>query len=453
MGSLSFDDHRTHTDTVVNAVLNAADPRQHTARALRDFKPLPDSVRLVAFGKASVAMTIGAADVLGDRIRFGIALAPPTLAFRPEAWPAPVGLMPADHPLPSERNFEAARVIEYIARDCAISARAGQGETLVALVSGGGSAHLSAPAGDVTVEDLRRITLALQTAGANIQEINTLRRHCETLKGGRLAALANPAPVLGFILSDVVGDEPAAIASGPLSADPTSFDDALRVLDKFKLRNSVPRVTAYLEDHRDDPKAETIKPGDALLASTQTRVIASNRAAVKAAEEAVRTVGFRTILCREKVTGEARDVGKALARQAIDIKKQSAARADGAPQLPAAIILGGETTVTVKGKGVGGRNQELALAAAIELDGHPDIALLTFSTDGVDGPTDAAGVLISGATCTHTHLLGLNARAALDDNDSHTFFARLEAGGHPVTLYRTGPTGTNVNDIAVALIY
>ncbi len=464
---LSFDDHRTHADTVVATVLAAADPRRHVAAALREIKPLPDTVRLVAFGKASVAMVQGAADMLGERIRFGIAAAPASLAFRPDFWPGAVGLMPADHPLPTERNVEVARAIEYVARDCGRSAREGSvagmagAETLLVLISGGGSAHLAMPAGDVTIEDLRRLTGAMNAAGATIAELNTVRRHCETLKGGLLAALAHPAAVIGLILSDVVGDDPASIASGPVSADASTFTDALLVLDKYKLRNTLPRVAAYIEDHRgggDVPDAaETIKKGDPRLAGVLTRIVASNKQAVKAAEEALRTMGFATVLVREGVQGEARDVGKALARQAMGLKPGGGGGEHGLPlpPLPAAIILGGETTVAVKGSGVGGRNQELALAAAIELDGHPDIAVLTFSTDGQDGPppSDAAGVLVSGSTLTHTHMLGLDARAALADNDSHTFFARLEAGGHPVTLYRTGPTGTNVNDIAVAVVY
>ena len=473
----SFDDHRTHADTVVAAVIAAADPRRHVAAALRDIKPLPESVRLVAFGKASVAMTQGAHDILGERIRFGIAAAPSSLAFRPDQWPANVGLMPADHPLPTERNVEAARAIEYVARDCGDTARrlaeGVTGETLLVLISGGGSAHLTSPAGDVTVEDLRRLTGAMNAAGATIAEINTVRRHCELLKGGRLAALAHPAPVIGLILSDVVGDDPATIASGPVSADATTFTDALVVLDRYKLRNLLPRIAAYVEDGRGNDAAETVKKGDPRLRGVTTRVVASNRQAVQAAEAALRAMGFATIITREGVDGEAGEVGRALARQALDLKKS------GVP-LPAAIILGGETTVRIArlaedaggawadaGGGsvsagpanqppAGGRNQELALAAAIALDGRPNFAVLTFATDGIDGPTDAAGVLVSGATLTHTQMLGLDGRAALADHDSHTFFARLEmggAGGHPVTLYRTGPTGTNVNDLAVALVY
>ena len=503
MAGLTFDDHRTHADTVIAAVIAAADPRRHVAAALRDIKPLPESVRLVAFGKASVAMTQGAGDILGDRIRFGIAAAPSSLAFRPEQWPANVGLMPADHPLPTERNVEAARAIEYVARDCGDTARrraAGSSpaspvpsplspetigtETLLVLISGGGSAHLTSPSGDVTVDDLRRLTDAMNHAGATIAEINTVRRHCEGLKGGRLAALAHPAPVIGLILSDVVGDDPATIASGPMSADATTFTDALVVLDKYKLRNLLPRIAAYIEDHRGDEAAETVKKGDPRLRGVFTRVVASNHQAVKAAEETLRAIGFATVATREGVEGEASEVGRALARQALEMKRGGGGGGGGpggggpggkGVPLPAAIIWGGETTVRVggvarradgeeAGRGLlapvpynlspsGGRNQELALAAAIALDGRPDIAVLTFATDGIDGPTDAAGVLVSGATLTQTQMLGLDGRAALADHDSHTFFARLEAGGHPVTLYRTGPTGTNVNDIAVALVY
>jgi glycerate 2-kinase len=446
MPELYFRDHLGHAQTLVSAVLAACNPRTLTLQHLERLELGRGPVHVIAMGKASVAMTSAAGEWLGDRLRFGVCIAPQGTT-RPPGFPGAVGLMLADHPLPTQRNMEAADVARYAAEDFGQSAAAGSGAVLLVLISGGGSAHLTLPAHGLEIAELADATNELMLAGCTISELNSVRRHTEQLKGGRLASLAFPGAVRALVLSDVVGDEAETIASGPCSPDPTTYADALAVLDRRGLRQRLSRIARHLEDGLHETYPETPKPGDPRLAHTQTELIGSNATAVRAADDALRGSGFRMLATRENVTGEAADVGRALARAIITAAEQ---REPGGP--PLAIVWGGETTVTVRGQGVGGRNQELALAAAVELDGRPDLAVMTFATDGIDGPTDAAGAIVSGLTSADAAVAGLDARAALQANDSHTFFVAMESTGRPALL-RTGATGTNVADVCVALAY
>ncbi len=434
---LRFEDHPRHIYALIEAAMQAADP----ARALAYNWPLAleqaERCYVIGAGKAALEMALKAEELCGERLMGGaVAVVPQRLArlgeqireraLRFEAFPVA-------HPLPDERNIHAAQAIARVARE------AGEGDNLIALISGGGSAMLTLPAEGLTLEDLRLITDALQKAGAPITDLNTVRKHCEQLKGGGLARLAYPARVWSFILSDVVGDALSVIASGPTAPDPTTYADALAVLRRYGVQDAVPAVTAHLEAGARGERPETVKPGDAALAHVTNLLIGSNRLALEAARRRAIEEGWRVVGFEFGVEGEARLVGMSLALRARDILQR--------PDRPACYLMGGETTVTVHGTGRGGRNQELALAAAIALDGVEGVAVAAFATDGVDGPSEAAGAIVTGQTCARARALGLDPEAYLNNNDSYTFFRQV--GG----LIELGPTGTNVNDIAIALVY
>ncbi|MBC7771734.1 MAG: DUF4147 domain-containing protein [Pyrinomonadaceae bacterium] len=431
-----FKDHPQHVASVVRAVLEAADPqeciRKHVA-------PL-DTQRysLLAAGKASAAMARGFVAACEATLSHSVVIGPPgtRLAMRgivPDS--ASHAAYDADHPLPTVRNVEAAEAAAELARRGAGVAD----ETLVVLLSGGASAFLALPQPPMTLEDLRDITQVLLRAGANIHELNAVRKHLEQLKGGGLAKLASPAPVRAFILSDVMDDDLATIASGPLVADHSTFASALEVLERCGRGHSVPRVTAHFKRGVAGLLRETLKAGDPALANVVCTIVGSNALALTAAAREVTRLGFGAAPIRENLSGDARGAGRQFAHDAQSHTPT--------PDQPCCIIAGGETIVHVRGQGAGGRNQEFALAAALQLDGSSREVVASFATDGVDGPTDAAGAYVSGETCTLASSRGLDAQAFLDDNDSHTFFSKVG------TLIRTGPTGTNVNDIALALIY
>jgi glycerate 2-kinase len=276
-------------------------------------------------------------------------------------------------------------------------------------------------------------------AGAAIHELNAVRKHCEKLKGGGLARLAHPAPVRAFVLSDVIGDPLDVIASGPFAADPTTFADALDVVARFALLDAVPAVTAHLRAGARGERPENPKPGDPLFAAVSHTIIGSNRLALEAVSQRAHETGWSVRGVEAGVSGEAREQGERLAGIARSLPTGVAR--------PACHLIGGETTVTVRGSGVGGRNLELALAAAMALDGLENVALAAFATDGIDGPTDAAGAIVTGGTAARARSMGMEPGTFLADNDSYTFFEKV--GG----LIQTGPTGTNVNDIALLLAY
>jgi hydroxypyruvate reductase len=312
------------------------------------------------------------------------------------------------------------------------------GPTLVLLLSGGASALMTLPADGVSLGDCRAVTNTLLRAGAPIADLNAVRKHLEALKGGGLARAAAPMPVFTMILSDVIGDDLSSIGSGPTCADPTTFADALAILERYHALDAAPRATACLRGGAAGARQETVKPHDPVLRGVQHRIIANNRTALDGVVHRAQDLGYHVVQATDGVTGEAREVGRRLAKQAVDLQH--------ALTRPFALVLGGETTVTVRGDGLGGRNQEFALAAAIEIAGKGHIVIASFSTDGIDGPTDAAGAVATSSSVSDAAARGVDAAAALARNDSYRFFQA--AGG----LIRTGPTGTNVNDIAIALV-
>jgi hydroxypyruvate reductase len=313
---------------------------------------------------------------------------------------------------------------------------------VICLISGGASALLPAPAPPITLEEKQQVTRLLLACGATIHEINAVRKHISEVKGGQLARLAYPARVLSLLLSDVIGDPLDVIGSGPTAPDASTFADALAVLDKYGLRERVPApVRERLERGAAGEIPETPKADDPVFQRTQNLIVGNNRTAVDAAAKIARVFGFRPLVLSTMIEGETREVARVHAAIVREIL------ASGRPaRPPVCLISGGETTVTLRGNGLGGRNQEFVLAAAIELAGLPDVVVLSGGTDGTDGPTDAAGAIADGATLARAERIGLDARRMLAENDSYHFFEPLG------DLIKTGPTNTNVMDLRLLLV-
>lgn len=389
-------------------------------------------VVIVGAGKASGVMAAAAESVLDDQAIEGLVAVKETEGPRPRR----VRVVESGHPIPDARGQAAADEILRLVRT------AGPDDLVLCLVSGGGSALAPAPVPGVSLTEKRAVTRLLLEAGATINELNAVRKHLSGLKGGQLARAAHPAPVVALLLSDVIGDPLDVIASGPTAPDPTTFGEALAVLDRFALREGVPAgVRAHLEAGAAGALPETPKPGDPALARVTNLVIGNNGLVVEAATAEARRSGYAPLVLTRRLQGEAREVARVVAAIV-----QEAARTGQPLGRPGCLIAAGETTVTVRGPGKGGRCQEFCLALVPELTGVPGVVVLAAGTDGSDGPTDAAGAVVDGTSLDRARARGLEPRAALRANDSHPFFAALG------DLVVTGPTGTNLMDLYVALL-
>lgn len=421
----------------VRSILDAADPARALDRAWAPALDSADRVVLIATGKASAPMTESALRRVGPRVVAGAVSCVPQheerLASLIRRHALPIRVLPADHPLPTARNLAAAEAIAQAA------SAAGEQDTVLALVSGGASAHLTSPREPLTLDELRALTTALLRAGATINELNIVRKHLERLKGGGLARLIHPASADVLVLSDVLGDPLDTIGSGPTAPDPTTFEQALAVLRTHHLKAAHPVAADIIRRGARGEIPETPKPADPIFERIRHTIIANNRAAIEAAAEHARSLGLTIIESTGGVQGEAAEVGRALAGQLGAIPDHAR---------PACIILGGESTVTVgDARGTGGRNQEIALATALGLASVPRSAVITLATDGVDGPTDAAGAFVTDETTANLRRNGIDPELALAEHDSHHALDRISA------LIRTGPTGTNINDIAVGIVF
>ena len=336
----------------------------------------------------------------------------------------------AAHPVPDARGLAAAR------RILALVDGLGPDDLVLALISGGGSAVLTLPAPGLTLADKQAVNAALLRSGASITEMNIVRKHLSAIKGGRLAAAAWPARMITLVISDVPGDDPSVIASGPTVADPSTFAEAAAVLAKYGIGQP-----ASVLDHLARAGDETPKPGDPRLARTSTITIATPQQSLEAAAAVARQAGVAPLILGDALEGEAREVGRVMA----GIARQTALRGQPAPP-PVVLLSGGETTVTVRGKGRGGRNVEFLLSLAVGLDGLPGVFALAGDTDGIDGAEEIAGAIVTPDTLVRAAARGLDAKVALADNDGHDFF---EALGDQVI---TGPTRTNVNDFRAILV-
>lgn len=387
------------------------------------------NVFLVGGGKAGRAMGESACEVLGGRVTAGVL----AVSAGSGGEEGPVRYIEGGHPVPDDGSRRAAGDMT------ALLTGAGKHDLVVALISGGGSAMISAPAQGVPPGDKEAVLRLLLRSGADIVELNTVRKHLSRVKGGQMAAAARPSRVWALLLSDVPGDDPSVIASGPFSPDPTTFADAQKVLVRRGICAEIPHaVRVRVETGLAGRAAETPKPGDPSFAGVTCTVIGSNRTALDAAMAAAVQGGAGPVrILPGFLRGEARECARTFVSE---LRTAAAATPEGRTGILAA---GGETTVTVRGGGRGGRNQEFALAAAIELDGGEGLAVLSAGTDGVDGPTDAAGGYVRGDTCARARSAGVDPLHHLADNDSHSFFRALS------DLVVTGPTGTNVADIAL----
>ncbi|MGM0447316.1 MAG: glycerate kinase type-2 family protein [Methanobacteriota archaeon] len=408
-----------------------------------------DRVLVVGAGNAAGHFAAAVEELLGDRIDGGAVVTDDPVETEQ------IAVLPGDHPTPSEAGVESARRVREVAVD------AGEDDLVIGLITGGGSALLAGPATGVGLGDLRGATAALLARGATISEINAVRKHLSAVKGGRLARAAAPADVLGLAISDVTGDDPAVIASGPLSPDPTTFADALAVLDRYAV-DAPGAVTDRLERGAAGELAETPKPGEPAFDGVDVRVVASARTALNAAREVAAARGYEPLVLSSRVRGEARDAAKTHAAVAEEC------RAVGEPVAPPAVVLSaGEVTVALgDDPGTGGPNQEFALSAALELGAgggdagaggagtgdatagdEAEVAVASVDTDGIDGATDAAGALVD------DRLVGdggaLTRERAEKALDAHDVYPLLDGAG---ALLRTGPTGTNVNDLRAVVI-
>ena len=406
--------------------------RGRTLRVGSQIIPLGDYDRIfvVGAGKASGAMAETLEAILGSRLDGGLVVVP---SGRQSPKPSRVRPVAASHPTPDANSVNAAKELTALVEG--LNSR----DLLICTISGGGSALLSLPADPLTIEEKGRVARLLMNAGASIVELNTVRKHLSAIKGGWLAKRSRAGRILGLIISDVVGDRLDSIASGPISPDLTTFSDAIAVLRKYNLWESTPSsAREILSEGAKGGTPETPKADDPCFQKVSYHFLGNNRIACDSAKRYLRSKGIKTETLSSSVTGEARYLGSFIGSLAREIVKF-----DEPFRRPCAFILGGETTVTVTGSGLGGRNQECAMACAKEVQGLKGVAMASIGTDGIDGPTDAAGAIVDGMTISRSEELNLEFDGLLAQNDSYRFFAPLK------DLVMTGGTNTNVNDIAI----
>ncbi|MDD5240537.1 MAG: HAD-IIB family hydrolase [Sulfuricella sp.] len=441
-------DRKNLTD-IFNAALAAVDPYQAVLNAVRlennclfvadvaysleNF----DRITVVGAGKATARMALALELLLGKRIAAGLIVVKEGHAEKLVF----VQQVEASHPVPNEAGADGARRALEMARV------ANERTLVLCLLSGGASALLAAPAEGLTLQDKQETTALLLKAGASIGELNAVRKHLSAIKGGQLAKAAFPAQVVTMILSDVIGDRLDVIASGPTAPDSVSFSDAWAVIEKYVLTEKIPlRVANYLRQGMAGLAPETLKDGDPCLLATRNVIVGGIGQALAAAAEEARQLGFVAEIVSAELQGEAREAARFLAQAARTPQ----------PGLKAnerrCLLFGGETTVTVRGAGKGGRNQELALAFALAIDGMEGVTLLSAGTDGGDGPTDAAGAIVNGSTAARARQLGMEPATFLDENNSYGFFQQFDALSGEHSHFITGPTGTNVMDIQIMLL-
>ena len=425
---------------IFRAALKAADPydsvMHHLEHALSIYhQGAYRKLYAVAFGKAAVSMMQAVVDRAGDLLTKAIVITKYEHA-KAARFPGVIEVYEAGHPLPDKNGVAATRrTVELLKKADA--------ETLVlCLISGGGSALFVSPTNGISLEDKQNVTHSLLKAGTDIVELNTVRKHLSLVKGGRLAEITYPARMISLILSDVIGDPLDVIASGPTAPDETTFADAINVLNKYHLLDAIPEsALSLLLDGQRGLIADTPKHGSPAVKMVENTIIGSNAKATAAAIARAQELGYQSKLLSSTLQGEAKDVARWLARTVI---QTGAENMRGNRRL--CFVAGGETTVTVRGTGLGGRNTEMALAFAVEIKGMQGITMLSAGTDGTDGPTDAAGAIVDYETVSLASGLNLDPMVFLKNNDSYRFFEK--AGG----LIKTGPTGTNVMDIQIVLI-
>ncbi|MGH7472643.1 MAG: glycerate kinase type-2 family protein [Candidatus Methylomirabilales bacterium] len=427
---------------IFQAALDAANPRIAIHRYVRreGEKLLADGavydldrgrVVVVGAGKACAAMAAAVEEVLGDRIRDGVVVVKDGTALPLRR----IRVTQAGHPVPDARGVEGTSAILGLLTETRPE------DLVIVLISGGGSALLPAPVAGIDLIEKQAMTRALLACGATIEEINAVRKHCSRIKGGQMARALFPARSLTLILSDVIGDPLDAIASGPTVPDTTTYGEALEVLRRYRVEDRIPvSILRHLERGARGEIPETPKAGDPCFATAHHCIIGNNLQSLVAARDRAARLGFQALLLTTALKGESREVAKVLAALLLEMRRS------GHPlSPPTCLLLGGETTVTVRGKGKGGRSQELVLAGAIAIAGGRDLVIWSAGTDGTDGPTDAAGAVADGDTWARAKEIGLDPLRALEENDAYHFFEGLG------DLIKTGPTLTNVMDVILLL--
>ncbi len=420
---------RRHALSIFRAAVRAADPAAAVRRHLSQLNlSRTRRIFVVGAGKAGGSMAAAAERVLGRRLTAGLV----NVKYGHLASLRRIELNECGHPVPDTQGMAGARRIAQITQ------AAERDDLVLCLVSGGASALLPLPAEGITLAQIQQTTRLLLASGADIHEMNTVRKHISAIQGGQLARMASPARVEALLLSDVIGDDPGVIGSGPTAPDASTYADVAGILDKYAIRRRVPAsVRRRIERGTRGEIPESPKPGDPLFVRVRNTIIGSNRLALAAAARRARALGFRTFVLSSEIQGETRDIARMHAAIACEIVRS------GHPlHPPACIISGGETTVTLTGEGMGGRNQEFALAAAIDIAGLPHTVIFSAGTDGTDGPTDAAGALADGDTLRRRP----DAASFLARHDSYRYFEALG------DLVKTGPTLTNVMDVHLILV-
>jgi len=438
-------ERREQALAILSAALEAVDPVNAVKRqvslsddTLRIGQRIYDlgryrNIYVIGGGKAGGSMAQAVEEILGQRVTAGLV----NVKYGYGAKTDIIRLNEAGHPIPDAAGMAGTKQMAELAR------QATDEDLVLCLISGGGSALMTLPAEGITLADVKSLTDALLRCGATINEINAVRKHLSQTKGGNLARLAYPAEIASLILSDVVGNPLDVIASGPTVPDTTTFADAYGVIEKYGLIEELPRpIIERLWQGAEGLISETPKVGAEAFTRTHNLIIASNEVAAEAATTKAKELGFHTLLLSTFVEGEAREVARVFAAIAKEIVHS------GRPlPRPACVIAGGETTVTIRGKGLGGRNQEMALSAALEIAGLEEVMIVPLASDGTDGPTDAAGAIADGSTLRRAQEVGLAAAQYLADNDSYHFFQQLG------DLLITGPTNTNVNDLTFTFVF
>jgi len=449
VGTFSLDEMRRMAKDIFLKALTAVDPSKILKDRIRiekdhllvrieensenifDLKAF-DNIFLVGTGKASNLMAQAVEEILGGRITKGII----TTKYSHLLPLKKTETIEAGHPIPDQNGYVGAKKIQNLLKET------GPKDLIVFLLSGGGSSLLPFPVEGIDLKEKQEATQLLLDCGADIKEMNTIRKHISQMKGGWLAKWAYPSTVIGFILSDVVGDQLDVIGSGPTVPDPSTFEEAWEILKKYDLLNKIPpSIQKYLKLGKKGKEEETPKPGEVVFEKVYNSLIGSNILALRAAEKEAKSFSFNTLILSSSIVGETREAAlfhSAIAKEVVS---------SGNPiHKPACLLSGGETTVTIKGDGLGGRNQEFALAGAIEINGIEKVVLLSGGTDGTDGPTDATGAVADHTTVQRAISMGLNPKAHLNNNDAYPFFQKLG------DLLITGPTQTNVMDVRIFLV-
>jgi hydroxypyruvate reductase len=447
--AFSLDEMKRTAKAIFSKALSAVDPSKILKERIRiegdrlsikmqgDLEKIFDlktfhKIVLAGTGKASNSMARVVEELFGDRMTKGVI----TTKYGHLLQLKQTQIIEAGHPIPDRKGYEGARKIQRLLKE------SGPSDLVIFLLSGGGSALLPSPADGIELKEKQEVTQLLLDSGADIKEINTVRKHISRMKGGWVAKWAYPSTVIALILSDVVGDQLDVIGSGPTVPDPSTFEEAWEILKKYDLLNEMaPSIRKHLQSGKEGKVEETPKPGEAVFEKVSNILIGSNILALREAKKEAESLGFNTLILSSSIEGETREAS----RFHTAVAKEVISSGNPIPR-PACILSGGETTVTIKGNGLGGRNQEFALAGALEISGVEKVVLLSGGTDGTDGPTDASGALADHTTVHRAKTMGLNPKAHLENNDAYPFFQKLG------DLLITGPTHTNVMDVRIILV-